>query len=71
MENFPQIQVHLTKCEYHEEGQYLLSLISESETHIFYIFITHIVKYFKPLFLEILMIMLTDNENLKFIVSEN
>ncbi len=33
-----------------------LSLISESETHILYRFITH-VKYFKPLFLEILMIM--------------
>jgi len=34
-----------------------LSLISESETHILYRFITHRVKYFKPLFLEILMIM--------------
>ncbi len=34
----------------------ILSLISESETHILYRFITH-VKYFKPLFLEIFMIM--------------
>ncbi len=34
-----------------------LSLISESETHILYVFIIHRVKYFKPLFLEILMIM--------------
>ncbi len=49
----------------------VLSLISESETHILYRFITHKVKYFKPLFLEILMIMATDNENPKFSVSEN
>ncbi len=28
------------------------SLISESKTHILYRFITHIVKYFKPLFLD-------------------
>ncbi len=33
-----------------------LSLISESETNILYRFITHRVKYFMPLFLEILMI---------------
>ncbi len=45
------------KIEYHEIDQYFLSLISESETHILYRFITHRVKYFKPLFLEILMIM--------------
>ncbi len=45
------------KCEYHEKGQYFLSLISESETHILYRVITHIVKYFKLLFLEMLMIM--------------
>ncbi len=32
-------------------------LISESETHILYRFITHRVKYFKSLFLEILLIM--------------
>ncbi len=38
--------------EYHEKGKYFLSLISESETHILYRSITHIVKYFKPLFLE-------------------
>ncbi len=44
------------KIEYHETGQYFLSLISESETHILYRFITHRVKYFKPLFLEIVMI---------------
>ncbi len=43
--------------EYHEKGQYFLSLISEHETHILYRFITHRVKYFKPLFLAILMIM--------------
>ncbi len=34
-----------------------LSLISESETNILYRFITHRVKYFKPLFIAILMIM--------------
>ncbi len=64
---------HLKKLEYHEKGQYFLSLISESETHILYRFITHRVKYFKPLFLEISMIMiwLTDNDNPKFSVSEN
>ncbi len=33
------------KFEYHEKGQYFLSLISESETHILYRFITHRVKY--------------------------
>ncbi len=47
------VQVHLKKLEYHEKGQYFLPLISESETHILYRFITHRVKYFKPLFLEI------------------
>ncbi len=36
---------------------HFLSLISESETHILYSFISHRVKYFKPLFLYILMIM--------------
>ncbi len=45
------------KNEYHEKGQYFSSLISESETHILYRFITHGVIYFKPLFLEMLMIM--------------
>ncbi len=35
----------------------ILSLISESETHILYRLITHRGKYFKPLFLEIVMIM--------------
>ncbi len=35
------IYIHTSKkCEYHEKGQYCLSLISESETHILYIFIT-------------------------------
>ncbi len=34
------IQVHLKKIEYHEKGQYFLSLISESETHILYRLIT-------------------------------
>ncbi len=51
------IQVHLKKIEYQEKGQYFVSLISESETQVLYRFITHRVKYFKPLFLEILMIM--------------
>ncbi len=51
------LQVHLQKLEYHEKGQYFLSLISESEIYILYWFITHRVKYFKPLFLEMLMIM--------------
>ncbi len=55
--NVTHIKVHLKKFEYHEKGQYFLSLISESETHILYGFITYRVKYFKPLFLEILMIM--------------
>ncbi len=45
------------KNVYNEKGQYFLTLISESETHILYRFITHRVKYFKPLFLTILMIM--------------
>ncbi len=45
------------KNEYHEKGYYFLSLISESETHILYRFFTHRGKYFKPLFLDILMIM--------------
>ncbi len=48
-----QRQVHLKKkIEYHEKGQYFLSLISESGAHILYKFISHSVKYFKPLFLE-------------------
>ncbi len=47
----------IKKIEYHEKGQYFLSLISESETHILYRFITHRVTYFKPLFLEVMMIM--------------
>jgi len=38
------IQVHLKKIEYHEKGQYFLSLISESETHILYRFITQSEK---------------------------
>ncbi len=42
---------NLKKC------QSFLSLISESETHMLYRFITHRAKYFKPLFLEMLMIM--------------
>ncbi len=29
--DYQQLQVHLKKLEYHEKGQYLLSLISESE----------------------------------------
>ncbi len=43
--------------EYHEKGHNFLSLISESETHILYRFVTHRFKYFKPLFPEMLMIM--------------
>ncbi len=46
----------MKKLEYHENGQYFLSLISESETHILYR-VTYRVKYYKPLFLDILMIM--------------
>ncbi len=42
---------YLCEFEYHEKGK------KKSETHILYRFITHRVKYFKPLFLEILMIM--------------
>ncbi len=51
-----ELQVHQKKkVEYHEQGQYFLSLLSESDTdtHILYRFITHRVKYFKPLLLEI------------------
>ena len=51
------IQVHLKKFEYHEKVHYFLSVISESEGQTLYRFITHRVKYFKPLFLAILMIM--------------
>ncbi len=40
-----------------EKGQYFLSLISESETRILYRFSTHRVKYFNPLFIQILMVM--------------
>ncbi len=69
--NFFQWYTGISKeIEYHGKGQYFLSLISESETYIFYRFITQRVKYFKHLFLEILMIM-TDNKNPKFSVSEN
>ncbi len=32
--------MNLKKIEYHEKGQYFLSLISETETHILYRFIT-------------------------------
>ncbi len=39
------------------KGQYFVSLISESEIHILYRFITQWVKYFKLLFLDIFMIM--------------
>ncbi len=34
-----------------------MSLISESETHILYRFITHKTKYFKPLFIKFFIIM--------------
>ncbi len=34
------VQVHLKKMEYHKKGQYFWSLISKSETHILYRFIT-------------------------------
>ncbi len=45
------VQVHIKKLEYREKGQYFLSLISESETHILNRFITHRVKYFSLNFL--------------------
>ncbi len=51
------VYLHLNIFEYREKGQYFLSLISESETHLLCRFITHRVKYFKPLFLDILRIM--------------
>ncbi len=38
---------------------------------IYYIDSLHRVKYFKPLFLEIVMIMATDNDNQKFSTSDN
>ena len=64
------IQVHLKKFEYHRKVQYFLSLISESETHILYIFITQseIFQAFISLNFEFC---LTDNENPEFGVSEN
>ncbi len=37
---FYQQQVHLKQLEYNEKGQYFVSHISESETHILYRFIT-------------------------------
>ncbi len=37
--------LNLKKIEYHEKGQYFLSLISESETHILYRFITPSEKF--------------------------
>lgn len=40
-----------------ENVQYLLSVVSESETVILYKFMTHTVKYFNLLFLVILMIL--------------
>ncbi len=58
-------KVHLKKIEYHEKGQYFLSLISERKS-IYYIDSLHRVKYFKPLVLEILMIMAYRYENPKF-----
>ncbi len=45
------IQVHLKKINILKR-----SIFSESETHILYRFSTHRVTYFKPLFLEMLMI---------------
>ncbi len=45
------------------KSKYFVSLISESETHILYRFITHRVKYLKPLFLEILMIQIMKTQN--------
>ncbi len=66
---FMYLQVHLKKCEYHEKGQYFCHSFQKVKP-IYYIDSLHIVKYFKPLFLGILMIMLTDNENPKFSVSE-
>ncbi len=50
------IQVHQKKLNIVKKVNIFLSLISESETNILYRFITHRVKYFKPLYLEILMI---------------
>ncbi len=42
-----------------------MSLISESETHILYRFITYRVKYFKPLFIEI------DDHGLQIMKAQN
>ncbi len=44
------------ECHEKEGHEIFFCHISESETHILYRFITH-VNYFKPLFLEIVMIM--------------
>ncbi len=63
------LQVHLKKGEYHEKGSYFFSLISESETHILYRFITHNIS--SLYFLKFWWLYLTDNENPKFSVSEN
>ncbi len=51
-----QTQVHLKKIEYHEKGQYFCHSFQKVKP-IYYIDSLHRVKYFKPLFLEILMIM--------------
>lgn len=51
---FTHIKVRLKKWKYCER---FLSFTSESESNILSALITHGVKYFKPLFLVILMIM--------------
>lgn len=47
-------QVHLKKLEYQRKGQYFLPFISEREQHLPEMMSN--VQYFKPLFVDILMI---------------
>ncbi len=47
------ILVHLKKIEYNEKGQFFCHSFQKVKP-IFYIDSLHIIKYFKPLFLEIL-----------------
>ncbi len=61
---------YILKLLYHKKvNKYFHSF--QKVKPMYYIDLLHKVKYFKPLFLEIFMIMLTDNENPKFSVSEN
>ncbi len=64
--------IHLKKkIEYHEKGQYFLSLISEIETHILIDSLHMAWNMLSFYFLKFWWLWLADNENPKFSVSEN